>query len=252
MDARIPADLHGDLDISMLLLRYAGMADLCTGAVQRRVTAIPGSAAGHPASRPAAAPGTALSWTCRHRACPRSSSARTPPTLTRARTQRGGPPRETEETEHLPRPGAAGDAALACRQQAASASWQRDMAGNKFVQPGRSQEPHRPFDVASHDGDHAVDACSAAGHEAVEVGAADHGEPGAECDRCDDIGACATWTDWQCGVRSSSGPAQTAQFRGAPSARGVEVDVGGAWGSSRTSSGIGIAMPSAPSWAGCG
>jgi len=37
MDARIPADLHGDLDISMLLLRYAGMADLCTGAVQRRV-----------------------------------------------------------------------------------------------------------------------------------------------------------------------------------------------------------------------
>jgi len=53
--------MGGGLDISMLLLRYAGMADLCTGAVQRRVTTIPGSAAGHPASRPTAAPGTAPS-----------------------------------------------------------------------------------------------------------------------------------------------------------------------------------------------
>jgi len=61
--------MGGGLDVSMLLLRYAGMADLCTGAVQRRVTTIPGSAAGHSASRFTAAPGTALSWTCRHRAC---------------------------------------------------------------------------------------------------------------------------------------------------------------------------------------
>jgi hypothetical protein len=65
-------DLHGGFDVSMLLLRYAGMADLYTGAVQRRVTTIPGSAAGHSASRSTAAPGTALSWTCRHRACPRT------------------------------------------------------------------------------------------------------------------------------------------------------------------------------------
>ena len=53
--------MGGGLDVSMLVLRYAGMADLYTGAVQRRVTAIPGSAAGHSASRFKAAPGTALS-----------------------------------------------------------------------------------------------------------------------------------------------------------------------------------------------
>ena len=38
--------MGGGFDVSMLLLRYAGMADLYTGAVQRRVTIIPGSAAG--------------------------------------------------------------------------------------------------------------------------------------------------------------------------------------------------------------
>jgi len=60
-NARRAADLHGDLDVSMLLLRYAGMADLYTGAVQRRVRTIPGSAAGRSAGRSTAASGTALS-----------------------------------------------------------------------------------------------------------------------------------------------------------------------------------------------
>jgi hypothetical protein len=41
--------------------RQPRMADLYTGAIQRRVTIIPGSATGHSASRSTVAPGTALS-----------------------------------------------------------------------------------------------------------------------------------------------------------------------------------------------
>jgi len=110
--------MGGGLDVSMLLLRYAGMADLCTGAVQRRVTAIPGSAAGHPASRPAAAPGTALSWTCRHRACPRSMqpAARR---LSRRLNARGDPARSLRAPDSAP---ADGVHAMACIVPRARAS----------------------------------------------------------------------------------------------------------------------------------
>ena len=95
--------MGGGLDVSMLLLRYAGMADLYTGAVQRRVTTIPGSAAGHSASRSTAAPGTALSWTCRHRACPRTMqpAARRPVPAAEC-SRRSRPDRCARRARHQP------------------------------------------------------------------------------------------------------------------------------------------------------
>src|SRR5262249_62107107 len=64
-----------------------------------------------------------------------------------------------------------------------------DVAGVEFGDAGHLEQFHRADDLVAEDVDGAVDAGPAAGHEAVEVGAADEGEARAEGDRRDDVGA---------------------------------------------------------------
>src|SRR5689334_926152 len=64
-----------------------------------------------------------------------------------------------------------------------------DVAGVQFGDAGHLEQLHCADDLVAEDVDRAVDAGAAAGHEAVEVGAADEGEARAEGDRRDDVGA---------------------------------------------------------------
>src|SRR5699024_11078380 len=64
-----------------------------------------------------------------------------------------------------------------------------DMARFELVECGNSEQRHGAGDLGAQDLDGAVHALAAAGHEAVEVGASDEGEVGAEGDGCDDVRA---------------------------------------------------------------
>src|SRR5699024_4659664 len=59
----------------------------------------------------------------------------------------------------------------------------------EFVDGGDLEEFHGAYDLFGEDLDGSVHAWAAAGHEAVEVGAADEGEVGAQGDGGDDVGA---------------------------------------------------------------
>ena len=62
-----------------------------------------------------------------------------------------------------------------------------DVVGVELVEGGDAEESHGALDLAAEDLDGAVHALAAAGHQAVEVGAADEGEVGAVGDRGDDV-----------------------------------------------------------------
>ena len=63
----------------------------------------------------------------------------------------------------------------------------RRRARARAVEAPDAEQSHGALDLALEDLDGPVDAGAAAGHQAVEVGAADQGEPGAVRDRGDDI-----------------------------------------------------------------
>src|SRR3954447_24940105 len=62
-----------------------------------------------------------------------------------------------------------------------------DVAGLELVEPAHAEQPHRALDLPAQDLNGAVDAFASAGHQAVEVGATDQGEPGSVRDRRDDV-----------------------------------------------------------------
>src|SRR3954453_4519592 len=65
----------------------------------------------------------------------------------------------------------------------------RDVTRVQLFEGAHAEQLHRPYDLLAEDADGAVDAPPAAGHQAVQVGPADHGEPRAERDRGHDVGA---------------------------------------------------------------
>ena len=96
--------------------------------------------------------------------------------------------------DRTPRRGHAG------RQRRTSRSSWVTWCGRAPRCPG-AEEAHRAGDLGGEDLDRAVDSCASAGHQAVEVRAADQGESGAERDRGDDVGAVH-----DAGVEVDSGP----------------------------------------------
>lgn len=76
--------------------------------------------------------------------------------------------------------------ALASRHQSLQLG---DVARLELVERGDAEQAHRAGYLLAEDLDSAVDALAPAGHEAVEVGAADEGESRLERDRGVDVGA---------------------------------------------------------------
>src|SRR4051812_40935929 len=65
----------------------------------------------------------------------------------------------------------------------------RDVGRGQLLERMGAEQLHGADDLVAEDRDHPVHPGATACHESVEVGPADEGEPRAECDRRDDVGA---------------------------------------------------------------
>src|SRR5262245_43895986 len=65
----------------------------------------------------------------------------------------------------------------------------RDVARLQLSDGTDAEQAHGALDLVGQDVDGPVDAATAAGHQAVQVGPSDQGEAGAEGERGDDVGA---------------------------------------------------------------